>query len=151
VRSAPFQKYRDKDPAKLPIAEFGVEADAVDRREAQATVVAYLQATGAGEWSEACGYISAVLRSQIDEIIKQQSPPKPGCDVVLHALATPPGKQRSGTPIYAPEGIASMRIKEGPGGGFALFHSGEGDDYWIAVKREGNSWRILSAAPQPFG
>jgi hypothetical protein len=149
-RSAPFQKYSGDGPGELRIAEFGTEGSRSDRLEVQAAVDDYLRATGSGKWGEACAYASVVLRSQIDEIIRNaKQTPKPTCGEVLEALATPP----SGVPladVAAPERIASLRIKEEAGGGFALFRGNDGMDYWMAVRSDDGVWRVLSPAPQAF-
>ena len=151
ARSAPFQKYSGRGPAKLRLAEFGSEASASDRHEVQSTLDSYLEASAEGEWNRACGYVSEVLIGESDELVEQQPTPRPGCGEVLRALAESSDRRDGGAPIGAPEGIASLRIKEGPGGGFALFHGDDDRDYWIPVRRDSDGWKVLSAAPQPFG
>ena len=150
-RSAPFQKYSGKGAAQLRIAEFGVEASDEDRAKAQVTLEAYLQAASEGDWAGACGAVSEVLDAQIAEIAADaRQTPEPGCGEILRALAGVSSGQR-GLSLTAPGGISSLRIKEGPGGGFALFRGSDGRDYWMAVKREAGGWKVLSAVPQRFG
>jgi len=148
-RSASFQKYSGKGAAQLHIAEFGVEASDEDRTRAEATILAYLRATEKGDWDAACAYVSATLRAQIDEIARRSaaSAGEPECGEILKVL----GEGVKASPVDAPNGISSLRVKEGPGGGFALFHGGDGSDYWMTVKREQGDWKVLSAAPQRFG
>jgi hypothetical protein len=149
-RSAPFQRYSGNGPLKLRLAEFGTEASREDRLKAQARIDAFLAATGRGQWEHACGYVSEVLRAQIAELIRNsRRSPRPSCGEVLQGLAFPRGGKAPRS-LSAPQGIASLRIKEGPGGGFALFHGSDGADHWIAVRREGGSWQVLSPAPQIF-
>jgi hypothetical protein len=151
ARSKSFQKYSGKGAAKLHLAEFGTEASPEDRIEAQSVVDAFLQATGKGEWSRACGYLSGGLMSQFDEIARRsKGTPKPSCGEILQALAQPSGAQSGKPQVYAPQGLASLRIKEGPGGGFALFRGSDGEDHWMAMKREAGEWGVLSITPQPF-
>lgn len=148
-RSASFQKYSGKGAAQLRIAEFGVEASDEDRTQAEAAILAYLRAAGEGNWDAACAHVSATLRAQIDEIARRSaaSAGRLGCGEILKVL----GGGAKATPVNAPDGISSLRVKEGPGGGFALFHGGDGSDYWMTVKREQGDWKVLSAAPQRFG
>lgn len=149
AHSAPFAKYSDKGPGELRLAEFGTEGSKSDRLRAQATIDAFLAANGNGEWERACGYASEILLAQIDELIHKakQSPP-PSCGEVLRALASSGGMDSP--PLSAPRGVASLRIKEGPGGGFALFHGSDGEDHWMPMRREEGGWTVLSAAPQRF-
>jgi hypothetical protein len=148
-RSAPFAKYSGRGPAKLRLAEFGIEASKDDRLEAQATINAFLVASRKGQWERACGYTSEVLRAQIAELIRRyKGSPKPSCGEVLKALASRPGEKTA--PLSAPDGVSSFRIKESPGGGFALFHGSDGKDHWMAVRRDGGRWKVLSVAPQLF-
>jgi hypothetical protein len=151
-RSADFEKYSGKGASELHIAEFGTEAGSEDRLNAQGTINAYLRTTNAGKWSSACDLVSDTLRGQIAEIARQSKEvPVPGCGEILETLAVISGGRRGKAPLLAPEGIASLRIKKGPGGGFALFHGSDGADYWMTVKREDGDWKVFSAAPQPFG
>jgi hypothetical protein len=151
--SAAFQKYSGK--GKLHLAEFGEEASGGDLSEVDAIVQAYLQATGGGEWQKACAYLSAMVKAQIAQVVQQSSSSSSSsCGDALQNVTktfSPPGED---SPIYASEGVASLRIKEGGlaggGAGFALFHGSDGEDHWIAVKAEGGEWTILSTSPQPF-
>jgi hypothetical protein len=148
-RSAPFHKYSGRGPAKLRLAEFGTEARSSDRLEVQVAVNAFLLASDNGQWERACPYASEILLSQIRQIARNSKrTPEPSCGEVLQELASPPGKEAA-SPL-APQGIASLRIKEGPGGGFALFHGSDGADHWITVRREAGGWKILSPAAQAF-
>jgi hypothetical protein len=151
ARSAPFARYSGHGLAKLRLAEFGTEADRVDRLKAERTLDAYLAASGKDEWGRACRYISEILRRQIAEIARRAKPNfDSSCGAILGVLASSSAKQKGAPPLSAPDGVASMRIKEGPGGGFVLFHGSDGADHWAAVHREMNEWKILSAVPQKF-
>lgn len=148
-RSMPFQKYSGRGMEKLHLAEFGTEGSRKDRLEAQASLKAFLAASGAGEWERACGFVSSVLLAQIEEIIRRSKRrPKYNCGEVLEALASPEGERPK--PLSAPRGISSLRVKVGPGGGFALFHGSDGRDHWMAVRRDADGWKVLSPAPQLF-
>jgi len=148
--SAPFQKYSAE--GKLHLAEFGEEASSGDASEAQTAVTAYLQAYAAEEWDKACEYLLTEIKAQLQQLTKTSS----GCGETLAAFAKSPLSSAggSGSPISAPEGIASLRTQEGgrsgEGVGFALFHGSDGADHWLAMKVQDGKWLILSATPQPF-
>jgi hypothetical protein len=152
AQSAPFAKYSGpSSEGQLHLAEFGSEAEAAQRAEAAAAVTVYLAAAGAERWGEACGYLSAEARAQLqampggdDESCAEQLP------AVIDFLRQP-GQAEA---VMAPQGIASLRIETGgrfgEGVGFVLFHGNDGGDYWLAMRREGGQWRLLSVIPQPF-
>ncbi|HWI96825.1 MAG TPA: hypothetical protein VNS60_12230 [Solirubrobacterales bacterium] len=79
-----------------------------------------------------------------------------GCGEALEPWSKSPlgSSGGDGSPIYAPEGISSLRIQKGgssgDGAGFALFHGSDGTDRWLAMKVEDGKWKLLSASPQPF-
>lgn len=151
ARSAPFAKYSGKGAAKLHIAEFGTEGSDSDRTEVEAAIDAYLPAIGAGRWQSACHYLSASLMSQIDQIAERSKRPvKPTCAEILQALVESANAQSGESLVTAPQGIASLRIKEGPGGGFALFHGSDGKDHWMTVGRAGETWGVSSPTPEAF-
>ncbi len=150
TNSAPFQKYSAK--GKLHLAEFGDEASSGDTGEAQAAITSYLQTYGGEEWDKACEYLLTEIKAQLQQLTNTSG----GCAETLAAFAKSPLASADGSesPIYAPEGIASLRIQEGgragEGAGFALFHGSDGEDHWLAMKVQDGRWLILSATPQPF-
>jgi hypothetical protein len=148
-QSAPFAKYSgSSSQGKLHLAEFGSEAEEAARREVQGAIGEYLQATRAGGWALACGYLAAEARAQVNELAKSE-----GCGTGLTAVIRMLGKNDT-LSVEPSDGIASLRIQEGgrsgEGVGFALFHGSDGGDYWMAVKRQGGEWKVLSVVPQPF-
>jgi hypothetical protein len=154
AQSAEFQQYSRK--GKLHLAEFGDEASSNDFGEAQEVVVNYLQAARAEEWDKACTYLSPAVVAQVEEIAAAaKEPTGKGCGAALGQFAKSPlWKEANGeSPIYAPEGISSLRMQQGgragEGAGFALFHGSDGEDHWLAMKNEGG-WKVLSTSPQPF-
>jgi hypothetical protein len=150
-QSAPFHKYSGDAPGQLHIAEFGVEGSESERREVAAVVTPYLKAVGAGDWKRACGYLSDNLVEQFEEIAKKSKrPTEPTCAEILRALVASSNRKSGESLVQAPDGIASLRIKDPPGGGFALFHGSDGKDYWMTVRREGGGWGVMSPTPEAF-
>jgi hypothetical protein len=146
--SAPFSKYSGKGQARLHLAEFGSEADSSAHDQAEAVVDSYLLAVKEGDWAEACGYLMAEVRAQIERPADEsEQAAGRGCAEALPL--TVKLSSRGKIPAYAPVGIASLRIESGAG--FALFHGSDGDDHWVAVKRDAGEWKVLSTTPQPFG
>jgi hypothetical protein len=155
-QSAPFARYSGKSvkgQAKLHLAEFGNEADGGDRAEVEEVLTAYLAAVGAREWEAACSYLTGEDQTQLPQSTSG-GPDSGSCGQQLpRAVESFSGSGQSKL-TTAPQGISSLRIKtgglSGEGAGFALFHGGDGNDYWMAVKREGGEWKILSTTPQQF-
>lgn len=132
----------------LHLAHFGEEARRGRRGEAEAVIVAYLHALDSRSWNRACALLSAAVKAQVEQLAGL-----PGCE---RALARFVGSSHpSSGALAAPEGVSSLRLQKGEGSreaaGFALFHGGDGSDYWMALKAEGDRWTVLSATPQPFG
>jgi hypothetical protein len=150
-QSAEFQKYSQR--GKLHLAEFGDEAGSDSRREAEAVLVSYLEATGQEDWAKACAYLSPLATAQF-EAAKQISGQSCGKTLARFAKSSRRKEGNGDSPIYASRGIASLRIEEGglagAGAGFALFHGSDGKDHWMAMKVEDGAWKIISALPQPF-
>jgi hypothetical protein len=148
-QSASFQQYSAE--GKLHLAEFGEESSGDDRGAVETVIEPYLETVAAGEWAEACAYLLADARANVTQLAEAKGKGG-GCAEALPVAIASAGDSR--TPVLAPEGIASLRIEKGgragAGAGFALFHAGDGEDRWIAVKVEDGSWKILSIAPQSF-
>lgn len=157
ARSAPFAKYSGKAAKGAPglhLAEFGEEAEGADLAETQAAIQGYLDATAGAEWERACGYLAAEARVQVEALESQGGQPS-SCSLALPKFLSAFGKGAGQAGVHAPEGVASLRVQEGgragEGAGFALFHGSDGNDHWMAVKRQEGQWRVISLSPQSFG
>lgn len=149
-QSAPFAKYSERAGPKLHLAEFGSEAEAGDREQAEEAVVAYLGYVAAGKWDAACPYLQ---EGAFSEVQKATGNSAVDCGTALRA-AIEMLEESGGGPIAVPTAISSLRIetgeRAGEGAGFVLFHTPGGADRWIAVRKEGGEWKMISIAPQPF-
>lgn len=151
-QSSQFKQY--SGAKHLHLAEFGSEASTNEHAEVNSVVVAYLKTIGAHDWAKACGYLATPVRAQITGLADGGSAGNVRCgaalDQAIRAFSLP--EYRS--PVYADEGITSLRIQEGgesgQTSGFSLFHGSDSHDYWMALRREGDRWRLLSTAPQLF-
>lgn len=154
-QSAPFSKYSGQSSGQgqpaLHLAEFGKEAAQGRRMEVQGVIEEYLEASGAGEWEKACAHLAADVKAQAEGLARQQGK-EGGCAPALAMIVKTFGEVSGAGLPQVSQGIASLRIDEGgragEGAGFALFHGSDGADHWMAVKREGGAWRVLSVAPQ---
>jgi hypothetical protein len=154
-QSESFEKYShlpDTSSATrgLHLAEFGDEADSDSRQAVSSVVSSYLAAIEGGNWERACASLSAGLQSQILAGTGNPS----SCGEALHTAVSAFNEATGRKSISAPEGVASLRIetggRAGEGAGFALLHGDDGSDYWLAVRREGGEWRLISLVPQLF-
>jgi len=130
---------------KLDIPAFGVEASDGELAAAEVALEGYLQAREAGEWAKACGFLLAPTRGQIQAFARRLDPAKGRTCAGAFQLTTT--KFAKGTENLATAGVSSLRVKPGAGAGFALFHGSDGADYWMAMKVEGGSWKVLSTGP----
>lgn len=151
--SAPFAKYSGKGKTKLHLAEFGGEAGDDERAAAQTAILAYLRAERESEWEVACTYLAASVKAQIGELTRAgaegtSTDAARSCGEGLREYVTMFTAQGPDAVIDAPQGISSLRTKDGAG--FALFHGSDGEDHWIAVRLEPSGWKVISTVPQPF-
>lgn len=137
----------------MHLAEFGDEADGDSHQEVSSLVSSYLAAIKAKEWRHACESLAAGLVSQIFPANAAKGA-SPSCGESLQSAISAFGGDAGRRDISASEGVSSLRIetggRAGEGAGFALFHGSDGKDYWLAVRREGGEWKLISIAPQPF-
>lgn len=143
----PAVGFRDTS-GQTNIPAFGTEAPVAERRRAQESLDAYLTARERDAWGRACHYLTVPTRSQLLELIAKSTVENKTCAEALRLSSKVALFGRR--PYHGPATIAALRIKEGPGGGFALFHGNDGTDYWIAMKRQGETWRITSTVPEPL-
>jgi hypothetical protein len=128
------------------IPAFGVEASGDDRAAVEATLNAYLQAGGAGEWSRACSYLEGGIAGELANFSGDPNRGgEGGCATALPRILEL--AKRYQDPYLGPAHLSGLRVKAGAGAGFALFHGEDGNDYWAAVKVEDGRWKILSTLP----
>lgn len=140
----------DRGEGELHLDEFGVEASDDDFGNVAAIVVPYLEAVGNEEWAKACTFVLEEVKAQLGAQMSKSG----DCGTALPAIIEASAQQGNEEPVYASEGIASLRIKKGgPAGegvGFALFRASNGEDHWILVKKQDGEWGVLSTIAQPL-
>jgi hypothetical protein len=132
------------------IPAFGVEASSGARANVEQVLDAYLQASGQGEWSRACDYLDGTIAGELSGLAKSSgSASEGGCPSALPRILELAADHEA--PYFGAAPLSGLRIKEGAGAGFALFHGTDGNDYWAAVKVEGGQWKVLSTVPTRLG
>jgi hypothetical protein len=143
-RSAPFRG--SSGPLKnLP--EYGVEAGAGQREQAQLLLTGYLDAVTTGEWGTACGYLAPEFLVQIRQLVGGAGElPSGWCAEALPAYITAAGRAPAELRDYIGIEVASLRV-EGDAA-FALIHGDGGEDLWVAMKLRDGKWKLLTPMPQ---
>jgi hypothetical protein len=141
--SPPTPGFKDTS-GKTHIPAFGVEASDNTRTGVQAVLDAYLRAARAGDWKKVCSYLYGTNKAELQKISGRRG----GCGKTFPSLLKRYTADRQ--PYFGPARLSGLRIKAGTSAGFALFHGTDGNDYWVAMKREGGQWKIISALPQPL-
>ncbi len=127
------------------IPTFGSESTDSDRRRAEATLRAYLQARARGDWQAACAGLAATTREGIERL---GGASKKGCAALYAALSSRiPAAQRA-NPLTG--SLVSLRVKHTSG--FALFYGpkGKAEKYVMPMAREGGAWKVTQLAPIPY-
>lgn len=145
--SAPFARYSGKGKTKLHLAEFGAEASGGERAEIEVVVEDYLAAIEARRWDEACAQLWAAAQQELVSLLPKTLQDG-GCGAALRVFVESFEGAGGKTRVLGADGIVSLRVEQGSG--FALFHAGDGGDYWLAVKDGDEGWAPLSLVPQPF-
>ncbi|HEX5713079.1 MAG TPA: hypothetical protein VFX85_07180 [Solirubrobacterales bacterium] len=136
----------DDTSGQTNIPAFGVEARGADRAAVEATLNAYLASAGAGEWSRACSYLDGSIAGEVANFSRGSNRGGgDGCATALPRILKL--AERYQDPYFGSARLSGLRVKEGAGAGFALFHGEDGNDYWAAVKVENGRWKILSTLP----
>jgi hypothetical protein len=126
------------------IPAFGVEAGGEERMTAQAVLEAFFRASAREEWSMACAHLHPLARLQLLEAVARSSQAADCGDALSTAIKDFPGAHE---PVYGDAtSVTALRVENG--GGFALFHGTDGNDYWSAMRTEGDEWKVLSLVPQ---
>lgn len=138
------------------IPAFGIEAEAAERLKAEEALRAYLDATGTGAWSRACGKLASIAVAQLQElIVRARAIEKKTCGEGLRLALGLIRREEKGKLYHGVAPVAALRIKKGGtaggGAGFALFHGRDGRDYYIAMRLENGEWRIGTLTPAPLG
>jgi hypothetical protein len=141
-RSAPF---RGSEGPLKNVPEYGAEASAEQREQAQGTLTGYLSSAAAGDWGRACGYLAPEFLTQVRELTGGAGQ-SGSCGETLPSYLAAAGRDPAELRDYAGSQVASLRVKAD--GAFALIHGDGGEDLWVAMKLRGGDWKLLTPVPQ---
>lgn len=143
-RSAPF---RGSSGPLRHMAEYGEEASSSERGQTQSTLSAYLTAIARGRWAAACSQLAPETLLQIRQLVDVASAPRPGwCGEAFPAYFAAAGRDVAELKRYKGLQVASFRV-EGDAG-FALIRGTGGERLWVAMKRSGGAWKLITPIPQ---
>lgn len=123
------------------IPNFGSEAPASERARASAALSAFLRARAGRDWTQACSYLAATTRKQLETFTKASKGKIVGCGPVLAALST----GSAATRVTLAGGVAALRIKGNSA--FALFRGPHNSKYVMPMLSEGGAWKVGRPAP----
>jgi hypothetical protein len=120
--------------------EFGSEASGSEAEEAEAVLLAYLEAQAAGEWSTACSYLAKELRRFDAKIARGAPGGSEGCPGFVEGVTErlSPSERSSLTDID----VVSVRI-EGESG-FITYIAGTGAETAKPIQEEAGEWKLSS-------
>jgi hypothetical protein len=123
------------------VVNFGEEADDEEREAITALLEGYFNAQAAGEWAKQC----ALMTFEQSEEVRETTLPTGTCASGLRIQATPLAQTRGprANPMTGP--IDAFRV----GGelGYALYRGKDGEDYAVAMKKEGGKWKVDDLIP----
>jgi hypothetical protein len=123
------------------IVNFGEEADQEEREAISAFLDEYFDARAAGEWAKQC----ASMTFEQSEEVRQTTVPSGNCAKGLRIQATPLAQTQAfrANPMTGP--VDAFRV-EGELG-YALYRGKDGEDYVVAMKKEGGEWKVDDLIP----
>jgi hypothetical protein len=127
------------------IPEYGQEASSSERQRAATALAAFLKARAAGEWAQACAYLTRTTRKQLELFAKATKGKVSGCAPILAAFSRDSAASRAD--LYSGS-VAAVRIKGRSA--FALFHGPHASKYVMPMVNEGGAWKVGDLAPLPY-
>jgi hypothetical protein len=126
-----------KPGGKNRIPKFGEEASEDEREAASAVLEESLQARAAGEWEKQCETLTAARAKRATANGGGGS-----CASALKVQASPLSQSQAARANTMTGPIDALRV-EGDRA-FALYHGKKGKDYVMAMKKEGDEWKVSS-------
>ncbi len=120
------------------IVEHGEEADESDLREAAEVVHGFYVARAAGEWSEACSFMSAGLRERLEQLASKSE--VKGCAPFLEAFTT----QQSARLWREVTTVDAVSLRQDGEEGFFIYRGARDDVYAMPLLVEDDEWKVTS-------
>jgi len=122
------------------IQHYGVEAEANERVEVAAIVKAYLEAQAAARWPEACSYLSAEIRHNLEALLERASK---GSARVSCATAMATFFQRAPqAALHAAADIEVLSLRVQGADAFLIYRDGKGTPTEMHMVSEGGEWKV---------
>ncbi len=133
----------------MKIVKFGKEGSAEEREAADVVVDESLKARESGDWAGQCATLNKTGMKEIPGVAGKEKE----CAKLLEKFASPVSATKEIREDQLEGSIAALRVQGEKG--FALFHGKDGNDYALALEKEGGAWKvssvntILLTAPEP--
>ena len=133
----------------MKIVKFGDEGSAEEREAANAVVVKSLEARESGDWAGQCATLNKAGMKEIPGVAGKEKE----CAKLLKKFASPVSATKEIREDQLEGSIGVLRVKGDKG--YALFHGKDGNDYALALEKEGGAWKVSSvntivlSAPEP--
>lgn len=128
------------------IQEFGAEGSHSELVEAAAALHGFFDARVAGEWSQACTYLTKTTIESFEQLVVRSKQGQKGCGAIIEALSG--GVPKSVLEEAAQADVGALRT-EGDRG-FLLYHGARNTDYAISMSKEGGAWKVGALAGTPL-
>src|SRR6266576_7202178 len=126
------------------VQTFGHEATAVERKQATATISAWMRARATRNWAKDCSYFSAVYLHQLIKAAKWSTEGRvKSCSEAIVYLESQ--ISRNNLNNFGSGPVVSLRIEDGHG--FAQYHGNDGKDWVVPVEGKSGRWKVAFASP----
>jgi hypothetical protein len=123
------------------IQGYGAAADGSDRAAVSDAVHGFLSAIATGDYDEVCADLIGATRKGLEAFGEGKDGSE--CSTILTQFLSPAAAGEAKKAAAGP--ISSVRIKADTA--FAIFTPQGGQPSYLAMKREGGSWKAISVAP----
>jgi hypothetical protein len=138
--SAEGAKPKEAASGDQSIQQYGGAANGTDKSAVEGAVHGFLTAMANQDYAGICAAISKTNREQLASFGGGEGG---GCEGALKQLLNPAAAKEAQAAAAAP--ITSVRIKEDSA--FVLFKPQGGSKSYLAMKREGGSWKSIAVTP----
>jgi hypothetical protein len=124
------------------VQTFGREATPAERKQASATIAAWMRARAVQDWAKDCSYFSSGYTKNITTDAHGVTHGRvKSCPEALAYFK----HEASGDYVNNFTKVASLRIGEGHG--YAQYHGNDGKDWIVPVENNGGEWKVSIATP----
>ena len=125
------------------IAEYGTEANHSELTRAARALHHYLTARAVHAWGLACDYLTTRQRNQLAQLVSSSDLASKGCAGALAALSA----KVSAATAHALTVVDAASLRSEGESAFLLYHGAGHTDYFIAMARQGGTWKVAGLDP----